>query len=90
MNKKIMKDINRHIPFISVGWLRSLMPSEEEAEKITLTNYRQYLNQSPYFFKGEQLLNSSFTEKWTRRRLKKLYFKNPNKPILDYTYKDLL
>lgn len=90
MNKKIIKDINRHVPYISVGWLRSLMPSEEEAEKITLTNYRQYLNQSPYYFRNKQIFNSSFTEKWTRKRLKKLYTQNPEKPIDSYVYSDLV
>lgn len=90
MNRKIMKKINRHVPVISVQWLKSLMPTEEVADTITLENYKQYLNQSPFYFKNKQIFNSSFTEKWTRRKLKKLFRRNPSKPIDSYNYSDLL
>ena len=42
MNQKTMKKINRQVKVISVEWLQSIMP-EEEAEKINLKNYKQYL-----------------------------------------------
>jgi len=89
VNRQIMKKINRHVPIISVQWLRSLMPTEEMAETITLENYKQYLNQSPYYFRHRQIFNSSFTEKWTRRKLKKAFKRNPTKPIDSYTADDL-
>ena len=85
-----MKKINRHVPIISVQWLKSLMPDEEEASKITLENYRNFLNQSAVYFKDRQVFNSSFTEKWTRRKLKKLFRNNPSKPIDSYNYNDLV
>ena len=90
MNRKIMKKINRHVSVISVQWLKSLMPNEEEATKITAENYRQYLKQSSFYFKDNQIFNSSFTEKWTRRKLKKLFRRNPSKPIDSYNYNDLV
>tara|TARA_A100000172_G_scaffold71239_1_gene51781 strand:+ start:189 stop:443 length:255 start_codon:yes stop_codon:yes gene_type:complete len=83
-----MKKINRQVEVISIEWLRSIMP-EEEADKITVTNFRQYLNQTAHYFKDKQFFNSSFTEKWTRRKLKKLFKKNPSKPINSYKYFDL-
>jgi type III secretory pathway component EscR len=83
-----MKKINRQVEVISVEWLRSIMP-EEEANKITTTNFRQYLNQTTHYFKDKQFFNSSFTEKWTRCKLKKLVRKNPFKPIDSYNYNDL-
>jgi len=85
-----MKKINRHVPVISVQWLKSLMPNEEEANKITLENYKTFLNQSPFYFRNNQIFNSSFTEKWTRKKLKKLFKKNPYKPIDSYIYSDLV
>ena len=85
-----MKIINRHVPIICVQWLKSLMPDEEEASKITLKNYKDFLNQSPVYFKDRQIFNSSFTEKWTRRKLKKLFRNNPSKPIHTYNYNDLI
>ena len=89
MNRKIMKKINRHVPIISVQWLKSLMPNEEESNKITADNYKDFLNQAPFYFTDNQIFNSSFTEKWTRRRLKKLFRRNPSKPIDSYNYDDL-
>ena len=65
------------------------MPTEEMADTITLENYKQYLNQNPYYFHNRQIFNSSFTEKWTRRKLKKLFKRNPSKPIDSYIYSDL-
>tara|TARA_R100000773_G_scaffold43796_1_gene43030 strand:- start:912 stop:1184 length:273 start_codon:yes stop_codon:yes gene_type:complete len=90
MNSKTMKKINRHVPVISVQWLRSLMPNEEEASKITTNNYKQFLNQDKFYFSDRQLFNSSFTEKWTRKKLKKLFRLNPSKSIDSYNYTDLL
>ena len=90
MNSKTMKKINRHVPVISVQWLRSLMPNEEEANKITTNNYKQFLNQDKFYFSDRQIFNSSFTEKWTRRKLKKLFRLNPSRSIDTYNYTDLL
>ena len=89
MNSKTIKKINRHVAVISVQWLRSLMPNEEEASKITADNYKQFLNQDKIYFRDRQIFNSSFTERWTRRKLKKLFRKNPSKPIDSYNYNDL-
>lgn len=90
MNSKTMKKINRHVAVISVQWLRSLMPNEEEASKITTDNYKQFLNQDKFYFSDRQVFNSSFTEKWTRRKLKKLFKLNPSRSIDSYNYTDLL
>ena len=90
MNSKTMKKINRHVTIISVQWLRSLMPNEEEASKITTDNYKQFLNQDKFYFSDRQIFNSSFTEKWTRRKLKKLFKLNPSRSIDSYNYTDLL
>jgi len=88
VNRKTMKKINRQVRTISVQWLQSIMP-EEEADKINIKNYRQFLNQTSHYFKDKQFFNSAFTEKWTRKKLKKLFIKNPSKPIDSYNYSDL-
>jgi len=88
MNQKTMKKINRQVEVISVQWLHSIMP-EEEADKINSKNYKQYLNQTSHYFNNRQFLASSFTEKWTRNKLKNLYNKNPSRPIDSYTADDL-
>ena len=66
------------------------MPNEEEASKITTDNYKQFLNQDKFYFSDRQIFNSSFTEKWTRRKLKKLFKLNPSRSIDSYNYTDLL
>ena len=87
MNQKIMKQINQ-VKVISVEWLHSIMP-EEEADKINLKNFKKYLNQTSHYFKDRQFLNSAFTERWTRNKLKDFYNQNPSRPIDSYTADDL-
>jgi len=88
VNQKTMKKINRQVEVISVQWLKSIMP-EEEADKINIKNFRQFLNQTSHYFKEKQFFNSAFTEKWTRNKLKAFYNKNPYRPIDSYNYSDL-
>ncbi len=88
MNQKTMKKINRQVEVISVQWLKSIMP-EEEADKINIKNFRQFLNQTSHYFKEKQFFNSAFTEKWTRNKLKDFYNKNPYRPIDSYSFIDL-
>jgi hypothetical protein len=88
MNRKIMKQINRQVEKISLQWLHSLLP-EEEAAKIRADNYKDYMKMNSHYFVEGQFFMSAFTEKWTRKRLKKLYTLNPSKPIDSYTHLDL-
>jgi uncharacterized protein YecA (UPF0149 family) len=88
MNRKIMKQINRQVEKISLQWLHSLM-SEEQAAQITAENYKDFMKMNSHYFAEGQFFMSAFTEKWTRKRLKKLYTLNPSKPIDSYTHLDL-
>ena len=88
MNAKIMKKIFRQAETISVEWLKSLLP-EEEAEKITSKNYKKYMEMNSHYFAQGQFFLSAFTEKWTRKQIKKLYLKDPSRPIDSYTFSDL-
>ena len=88
MNAKTMKKIFRQAEAISIDWLKSLMP-EEEAEKITHKNYKDYMQMNSHYFAQGQFFMSAFTEKWTRKKIKKLYAKDPSRPIDSYTLADL-
>jgi hypothetical protein len=88
MNRKIMKQINRQVEKISLQWLHSLM-SEEEAAKIRPDNYKDYMKMNSHYFVEGQFFMSAFTENWTRKRLKKLYRRNPSRPIDSYSHLDL-
>lgn len=88
MNAKKVKKIFRHAEKISVQWLKSLL-SEEEAAKITPQNYKNYMKMTSHYFREGQFFISAFTERWTRQRLKKLYAKNPDRPIDSYSFDDL-
>ncbi len=88
MNAKTMKKIFRQAEIISVAWLKSLM-SEEEAEKITPKNYKNYMQMNSHYFAQGQFFMSAFTEKWTRKQIKKLYLKDPSRPIDSYTLADV-
>lgn len=88
MNAKTMKKIYRQAEKISVEWLKSLLP-EEEGSKINLKNYKDYMQMTSHYFSERQFYMSAFTEKWTRKKLKKLYVKDPLRPIDTYTFTDL-
>lgn len=83
-----MKQINRQVEKISLQWLHSLM-SEEEAAKIRPDNYKDYMKMNSHYFVEGQFFMSAFTENWTRKRLKKLYRRNPSRPIDSYSHLDL-
>jgi len=88
LNAKTVKKIFRQTEKISVEWLKSLL-SEEEAAKVTPENYKNYMKMTTHYFRDRQIFMSAFTERWTRQRLKKLYKKNPQRPIDTYSFSDL-
>ena len=88
MNSKTMKKINQKCSCYFGSVVEKPYPNEEEANKITTDNYKQFINQDKFYFSNSQIFNSSFTEKRTRRK-KKLRL-NPSKTLDSYNYTDLL
>lgn len=80
MNRKKSKLIRAQVERISIEWLKGLLP-EEEADKITIKNYKSFMpKQTHIFYKRQRKLNS-FTERWTKQKLKKILKRNPTTDI---------
>lgn len=88
MNRRRSKKINKQTISIFLEWIASVVP-EEEAKKIDPNNYKEYVPNNPYYYKGYTLLNSLFSPRWIKRKLKRMQKINPERPIDTYTMADL-
>lgn len=88
MNRKTIKQINKQVGPILVAWLKTLV-SEEEAEMITLNNYKELLPDQTHVFANNKFFLSTFSPRWVRKKLKALVARQPDKPINSYTLEDI-
>ena len=71
MNKKVLKKINKKADELLFEWLSSLV-SEEEAEGITINNFKNFLPKDKYFVAQKTLRLSFYTSRWAKQSIKKL------------------
>ena len=71
MNKKVLKKINKKADELLFEWLKSLV-SEEEAEGITINNFKNFLPKDKYFVAQKTLRLSFYTSRWAKQSIKKL------------------
>ena len=88
MNRKTIKQINQQVGPILVAWLKTLV-SEEEAEMITLNNYKDLLPEQTHVFANGKFFLSTFSPRWVRKKLKGLVAQQPKRPINTYTLDDI-
>jgi|TARA_A100001037_G_C14576711_1_gene382615 hypothetical protein len=85
MNQKIIKRINRQIPLILTGWLKTLVDVEEH-HKIEENNIDKYLPELQYIsIKGTYVLGQ-FSKRWTNRIVKKMVKAGHIVEDIDYDY----
>jgi calcineurin-like phosphoesterase family protein len=88
MNSKKVKRINRHVRDLLVLWLQSLL-NEEEAKQVSLANYKELMpNQTHVFLQGKLSL-SAFSEKWMRKKMKKLVSQQPTRAVESFGLQDV-
>lgn len=88
MNSKKMKRINRHVANLLVLWLKGLL-NEEDAAGVSLANYKELMPDQTHVFLQGKLSLSAFSEKWMRKRLKKLVTLHPNRTIESFGLADV-
>jgi len=71
VNKKVLKKINKKADELLFEWLKSLV-SEEEAEGITINNFKNFLPKDKYFVAQKTLRLSFYTSRWAKQSIKKL------------------
>jgi|TARA_R100000231_G_scaffold41182_2_gene35983 hypothetical protein len=82
MSKKVKQ---KSILFV-VEWLKSMLVDEEK-EKVSVHNYKNYLPQETHIYANKQLMVSSFTPRWFAKKIKKVL---KAKPIDKITYNDII
>jgi hypothetical protein len=66
---------------LCVEWLKTMVPEGEEADKINVKNYQNFLPDDTHYYAGSSVRLHAMTPKWIYKQLKK----NPN-----VTMKELL
>lgn len=86
MNRRISKKVKQKSILFVVEWLKSMLVDEEK-EKVSVHNYKNYLPQETHIYANKQLMVSSFTPRWFAKKIKKLL---KAKPIDKITYNDII
>ena len=88
MNSKKMKRINRHVANLLVLWIKSLL-NEEDAAGVNLNNYKELMPDQTHLFLQGKLSLSAYSEKWMRKRLKKLVTLHPDRAVESFGLQDV-
>ena len=86
MNSKLMKKISFKSDVLLLEWLETLL-SSEEADQVTINNFKTLLPTDRYFYKKRTLHLSAYTSKWMRKILKRLV--QSGKKLDDITLEDI-
>jgi hypothetical protein len=88
MNSKKVKQINRHVRTLLVQWLKSLL-NEEDAAQVSLANYKELMPDQTHVFLQGKLSLSAFSEKWMRKKMKKLVSQQPTRAVESFGLQDV-
>ena len=88
MNSKKIKRINRHVADLLVLWIKSLL-NEEDAAGVNLSNYKELMPDQTHVFLQGKLSLSAFSEKWMRKKLKKLVTLYPDRAVESFGLSDV-
>ncbi len=86
MNRRMSKKVKQKSILFVVEWLKSMLVDEEK-EKVSVHNYKNYLPQETHIYANKQLMVSSFTPRWFAKKIKKVL---KAKPIDKITYNDII
>ena len=88
MNSKRSTRINRHVRILLTSWLKDMLPPEE-AKKISIKNFLQYLPEERYYVNHMRLNLNSYHPKWVKKYIKRIIKKSKNINIEDITIADI-
>lgn len=88
MNSKKIKQINKHVKNLLVEWLKSLL-NEEDAAGVNLGNYKELMPDQTHIFLQGKLSLSAYSEKWMRKKMKKLVSQQPTRAIESFGLQDV-
>jgi len=71
MNGRKAKQLRRKGREILVEWLKSIIPDETEANKITTKNLNEYLAEQTHVYLNRKFMLSAYSLKWIYKKVKR-------------------
>jgi len=71
MNQKKSKLLRRKGESLLIGWLRTLVPEEEDATRINKNNLHEFLPQQTHVFANGKFMLSAYSIKWFYKQVKR-------------------
>ena len=71
MNGRKAKAQRRRGKQILVDWLYSVVPNEEDKEKVTINNIEDFLTEQTHVYLNRKLTLSAYSLKWIYKRVKR-------------------
>lgn len=71
-----------------VLWIKSLL-NEEDAAGVSLANYKELMPDQTHLFLQGKLSLSAYSEKWMRKRMKKLVTLYPDRAVESFGLQDV-
>ena len=74
MNQKKSRQIRRKAEQLLIDWIRTLVPEEEDATKITKKNLHEFVPEQTHIFANNKFMISAYSLRWFYKKVKR----NPN------------
>jgi len=74
MNQKKSRQIRRKAEQLLIDWIRTLVPEEEDATKITKKNLHEFVPEQTHIFANNKFMISAYSLRWFYKQVKR----NPN------------
>jgi len=88
MNNKRSKELTVRSNELFIEWLKGLI-NKEEAAKITMDNYRNYVPKQTHLYANRQLWLTAYTPRWIKNKLKRIIKHDPTRDISSLTLDEL-
>ena len=88
MNGKKAKEIRSHAKIMLLDWLKSVV-TDEEAERITEKNFKDYLPKEGHVYANRKFLLSAYSFKWFVKKIKNIKNKE-NRDVKSIKFEQLL
>ena len=71
MNQRKSKQIRRKAEQLLIDWIRTLVPEEEDATKITKKNLHEFVPEQTHIFANNKFMISAYSLRWFYKEVKR-------------------
>jgi len=71
MNQKKSRQIRRKAEQLLIDWIRTLVPEEEDATKITKKNLHEFVPEQTHIFANNKFMISAYSLRWFYKEVKR-------------------